>query len=64
MRYRGNSYNDGYGEYSEGSMGGYGEYGEYSLSEIQYLLRSFKYSLYTGIFESVIKRNERKSRNS
>lgn len=25
MRYRGNSYNDGYGKYSEGSMGNYGE---------------------------------------
>ncbi len=31
---------------------GTGEYGEYSLSEIQYLLRTFKHSLYTGIFES------------
>ena len=31
---------------------GTGEYGEYSLNEIQYLLRTFKHIIYTGIFES------------
>lgn len=43
---------------------GKGEYGEYSLSEIQYLLRSFKHSLNTSLLEPKFKRNERKSRNT